>query len=171
MSIDMEKKNQYFNQALSNFMHDMASGAAIRHLADSGYTVKQIAEKLSYPTSYEQIGKTVWAHFLETGVVALEKPPTEPVIERITYVKEYGKYGRTYFRQKKERIEQPVREYVSCDFGKRRYQNEEKFLKSLEGLWERDREYILGLPWPLQTVYHVLDERMERISEMLSDTF
>lgn len=163
----MEKKNKYFNQALSNLVHDMASGGAIRHLADSGYTVKQIAEKLSYPTSLEQIGKTVWAYFLETGVIFLEKPPEEPVIEKITYEKEYGKYGRTYFRQKKEQVENPYRNYLPCDFGKRRYQDEEAFQQYLEPLWETDRDYILGLPWPLKTVYHAADERMVRIFDML----
>ncbi len=167
--MNMEKKNQYFNQALSNFVHDVASGGAIRHLADSGYTVKQISEKLSYPVSLEQIGKTVWVHFVETGVIFLEKPPQEPVIERTVYEKEYGKYGRSYFRAKKVMVERPVRKYFACDFGKRRYQDEDAFFAYLEPLWERDLEYILGLPWPLQTVYHVADERMERIFEMLQE--
>ncbi|MBR1740726.1 MAG: hypothetical protein IJ733_02435 [Lachnospiraceae bacterium] len=163
----MENKNKFFNQALSNFIHDVASGSAIRHLADSGYTVKQIAKELSYPTSEEQIGKIVWAHFVEKGVIFLEKPPAEPVLEKITYEKEYGKYGRTYFRQKKEVIENPCKKYFPCDFGRCRYQNADEFFMQLEKLWKSDREYILGLPWPLQTVWHVADERMERIFEML----
>lgn len=35
----------YFQNALSNFTHEVASGGAIRHLAEPGYTVKQITEK------------------------------------------------------------------------------------------------------------------------------
>jgi hypothetical protein len=31
----------------------------------------------------------------------------------------------------------------------------------------KDRDYILGLPWPLQTVWHVADERMIRIRKVL----
>ena len=142
-------ENKFFNRALSCFIHDVASGSAIRHLADSGLTVARIAKELSYPVSEEEIGKTVWAHYVETGIIFLEKPPEEPVIKKITYDKEYGKYGRTYFRARTEWIENPVKKYFPCDFGKRRYQNEEEFFRSLDKLWKSDREYILGLPWPL----------------------
>lgn len=165
----MEKKmkNKYFNQALSHFVHDVASGGAIRHLADSGYTVEQIAEKLSYPITKEQIGKTVWNHYMENGIILLKEPSGEPVLEKITYIKEYGKYGRVHFRQVKEQVENPVKKYLPCDFGKMKYQDEKGFMEKLEGLWARDKEYITGLPWPLVRVYHVADERMVRIFEML----
>lgn len=156
-------ENKYFNRALSNFVQDMASGAAIRHLADQGYTVEQIRKHLSYPTTEEQIGKTVWAHYVDTGVIFLDEPPKEPVIEKVTYVKEYGKYGAVHFRQKKELVDNPVKEYLPCEFGKLKYQNEALFLKNLEKLSKSDRDYILGLPWPLKTVWHVADERMRRI--------
>ena len=38
---DRRKEQDYFNEALSNFMFDMASGGAIRHLADRGYRARQ----------------------------------------------------------------------------------------------------------------------------------
>jgi len=37
-----EPKQEYFKKSLSDFTFDMASGGAIRHLADRGYTVEQI---------------------------------------------------------------------------------------------------------------------------------
>lgn len=38
-------EKDYFQNGLSNFTHEVASGGAIRHLAEPGYTVKQITEK------------------------------------------------------------------------------------------------------------------------------
>ena len=38
-----------FKQSLNNFINDFASGDAIRHLADKGYTVAQIVGMLDYP--------------------------------------------------------------------------------------------------------------------------
>ena len=67
-----EKK--YFKNALSDFTFEAASGAAIRHLADLGYTVKQITERLTYPTSYERVQKVVWEHLVNTGVLLLKEP-------------------------------------------------------------------------------------------------
>lgn len=161
-------ENKYFNRALSNFVQDVASGGAIRHMADMGYTVERIAKELNYPTTKEHIGKVVWQHYIERGIILLEEPSKEPVIEKVSYVKEYGKYGSVHFRQKKEMIDNPVKNYLPCDFGKMHYQEENTFFQNLDLLWKSDREYILGLPWPLTRVYHVADERMQRIFEKLN---
>ncbi|MDE6608016.1 MAG: hypothetical protein K2K54_09730 [Lachnospiraceae bacterium] len=100
-------EQEYFKRALSNFTYDVASGGAIRHLADVGYTVKQIMENLSYPTPYERVQKTVWEHLLDTGVILLEEPGSIKQHEAVTYVKEYNQFGKASFRrvamkQKKE---------------------------------------------------------------------
>lgn len=95
---DMEEQD-YFKEALSNFTHEAASGGAIRHLADLGYTVKQICERLDFPTSYERVQKTVWEHLLDTGVLLRREPGSEEPKERFTYVKDYNQYGRTSFRK------------------------------------------------------------------------
>lgn len=89
----------YFKEALSNFTHEAASGGAIRHLADLGYTVKQICERLDFPTPYERVQKTVWEHLLDTGVLLRREPGSEEPKERFTYVKDYNQYGRTSFRK------------------------------------------------------------------------
>lgn len=92
-------KHEYFKNALSDFTFEAASGAAIRHLADLGYTAKQIMEQLTYPTPYEKVQKTVWEHLVDTGVLLLKEPGSEKRKRNVTYVKEYGKYGRASLRQ------------------------------------------------------------------------
>lgn len=92
-------EQKYFQNALSNFTYEAASGGAIRHLADLGYSVKQIEEQLTFPTPYEKIQKTVWEHLLDTGVLLLEEPGQKRHYEKADFVKEYGKYGKTSFRR------------------------------------------------------------------------
>ena len=55
----MEGRQKYFDEALSDFVHDAASGGAIRHLVDLGYSLTQIMQALSYPTPRERVQKTV----------------------------------------------------------------------------------------------------------------
>lgn len=92
-------QQEYFQQALSNFMFDVASGGAIRHLADLGYTVEQIRKHLDFPTPYDRIQKTVWEHLLQTGVIRLQEPGTAKKQEQYEFVTEYDEYGRKSFRR------------------------------------------------------------------------
>ena len=46
----------------------------IRHLADRGYTVRQIKEMLDFPTPLDRVGQAVWQHFLKTGQVTDTEP-------------------------------------------------------------------------------------------------
>lgn len=52
-------ENQYFNEALQNFVHDFAYGGAIRHLVDLGYDTDRIIKEYHYPLSRETIEKMV----------------------------------------------------------------------------------------------------------------
>ena len=92
-------EQKYFKKALSNFAYESASGGEIRHLADLGYTVKQIMERLDFPTPYERVQRTVWEHFHNTGVLLSEEPGSEKQKEKSVYVKEYDKYGKPSFRR------------------------------------------------------------------------
>lgn len=92
-------RQEYFKNALSNFTYEAASGGAIRHLADLGYTVKQIEGRLSFPTPYVRIQKTIWEHFLDTHVVLWEEPGSGEQRETAAYVREYDAYGRASFRR------------------------------------------------------------------------
>ena len=92
-------KNEYFNHALSDFVFDLASGRAIRHLASHGYTVKQIMEKLDFSAPYEKVRQEVWDTLVNCRTILLEEPGTEKQTEKVTYVEERGKFGKTSFRR------------------------------------------------------------------------
>lgn len=94
-------KQDYFRNALSDFTYEAASGGAIRHLADLGYTVRQICDKLTYPTPYERVRKTVWQHLIDTKVVLTEEPGSGREQGKKTYTVAYDKYGRASFRLEK----------------------------------------------------------------------
>ena len=119
-------ENKYFANALSNFMHDFASGGAIRHLANQGHTVREIHDMLDYPTPMERIQDTVWKYFLETGRISLEDPEGSRTLEKVRYVRDGDAYGHESFRRVTEVAERPSEIYVKCDFGKRLYQNKKK---------------------------------------------
>ncbi len=52
----------YFQRALSDFVYDVASGGAIRHLADLGYDTDRIIKEYHYPLSRDTIDKIVRDH-------------------------------------------------------------------------------------------------------------
>ena len=162
-----KKENSYFSQSLSRFVRDVASDGAIRHLADLGYSAKQIQKDLDYPTDLEHIGNVMWEHFLSKGIISFDEPGDCDYIEKVRYVKESTSYGRTSFRRVVENVERPAHEYFLIDFGKRIYKDREAFNRQLETLDDKDRDYIDGLPWSLKPVYHVADERMKRIAKKL----
>ena len=157
--------DKIFKKALADFTLDFASGDAIRALAEKGYSVSEIHKRLDFPTPVEKIRDTVWKHFIDTGVILLEAPSAEPQ-KHVTYEKVQDSLGRTSFKQVVTE-DTELKEYVEIDFGKRIYQNKNAFEKSLEALSPEDRQYILDLPWPLTNVWHVKNERMERILKKL----
>ena len=69
-----------FNRALSDFTHDVASGGAIRHLCDKGYTVSQIMKMLDYPTPRERVEKTFTRHLSESGTLLSYRVLSEYII-------------------------------------------------------------------------------------------
>ena len=54
------KKQTGFDRALADFVNDMASGDAVRHLADSGMTVSEITARLSFPTEKKRVAEMVY---------------------------------------------------------------------------------------------------------------
>lgn len=92
-------EKEFFKKALSNFTHEVASGGAIRHLADRGYTVQQIVEKLDFPTPYESVQEVVWTHMTENRCILLMEPGCGRVQENVEYVTEYDSYGKKSFRR------------------------------------------------------------------------
>ncbi len=128
------EKQDYFRSALSNFAMDMASGDAIRHLADRGYTARQISRMLDFPTPYERIQKTIWEHYLDKKIILLKEPGSPHCQENSEFVTEYNQSGVRSFR--KVNYSQPNTPQEKCDFAKNIcwnshfFQNKE-FLSSL----------------------------------------
>lgn len=91
-------EQDFFRNALSDFTYEAASGGAIRHLTDLGYTVKQISEKLTYPTPYERVRRTVWQQLLDTKAVLTKEPGSGETRGKTEYAVEHDKYGRTSYR-------------------------------------------------------------------------
>lgn len=114
-------EQEYFRSALSDFTFEAASGGAIRHLADLGYTVKQITEKLTYPTPYERVRKTVWKHLSDTGVVLTREPEQSAGQGKAAYTVEHSKYGKASFRL--EAVSSDASEPIH--WKKRRYSEEQ----------------------------------------------
>lgn len=113
-------EQEYFKKALADFMFDAASGGAIRHLADRGYTATEILKKLDFPTPYDRIQNTIWQHFLDTGVLLLEEPGQGRTRETYAYVTDYDQYGRKSFR----RVITEVREEESVVWQEHVFQEE-----------------------------------------------
>lgn len=108
------EENRYFQEALAGFTHEAASGGAIRHLADRGYTVGEIAERLDFPTPVERVRREVWERLLDTGVILREEPGKSVRKEKASYVREYDRYGKITFRRVVESEGNPADLTVDC---------------------------------------------------------
>lgn len=185
-------ENSYFQKALSNFTHEVASGGAIRHLTDLGYTARQVADQLDFPTPFARVQQEMWQRLLETEVLLAEEP-TGGQKEKVSYVREQDQYGHSSFRRVVETsvsevplswrelrvtgdrgnfssfLERKIAEngvagsYVSCDFGILAYREPARYQRVLELLAPDQREYLEGLPWKTARVYHRLETRMRGI--------
>ena len=154
--------SKYFEKALGNMVRDVSSGDAIRHLADQGMNVYEISEQLTFPTPLTTIRDVVWKYYLDTGIISIEDPSTRKCVE-VTYVEDYDKFGRKSYRRVEKKLEIDKRKYVKVDFGKSIYADKMAFEDAIAGLEQSDRDYILSLPWPISEVWHVQNDRMDRI--------
>jgi hypothetical protein len=184
--------DKYFREALSNFTHTAASGGAIAHLADLGYTPREICNMLDFPTPYERVQETFWNHLVEQRIIVEEKSDLAKRKENVHFVTDHGSFGRTSLRRVVEIEEgeqqvdfavfrrvvyQPAvhgpaaaflmehcgpQAYISCDFG---LQKDWK----LEVLTDKQRLYIEGIPWRRKMVWHRLDLRMAEIVAALQE--
>ncbi|MBQ1548444.1 MAG: hypothetical protein IIZ61_08635 [Lachnospiraceae bacterium] len=91
--------SQYFNEALGNFVSDVANGGTIRHLTDLGYSAEEIKEHLAIKISDEKLNELIRQRKIENGTL-----PPEPGEEVKNYriVKEQTKTGKITFRKVEE---------------------------------------------------------------------
>lgn len=186
---------KFFEQALANFTFETACGGAVRHLADNGYTVRQILEKLDYPASWEQVQNTVFEHFCGKGILLLNEPEYDGVEEKPEFVLEYDSYGKASFRKaaapsgkarkkiewKESSLPAGSGELFGQFLAKKLAENgaENAYLSCDFGLWPRDKldslpyldsrqkDYIRGIPWPQARMYHRLNTVMAEIVKEL----
>lgn len=130
-------EQDYFKNALSNFVHDVASGGTICHLADLGYSVRKIADKLDFPTPYAKVQQTVWKHYVETSVILLEEPGTGKKNEQYRFVKEQNKYGTTSFRRVK--VTEDNGKIISWKTKQFQAEEREELIEYLENKFSRNR--------------------------------
>ncbi len=158
----MEERPRYFEDALSNFVHDMASGGAIRHLVDMGYSVDRIMEQLDYPTPRKRVEKTVYQYMMESGILIDTLPIEETAMKR----SRLKNVSRPFISQRlREQIQKNGEDnaYMQCPFGKWIRENQTEYLEQLSCLTGREKEYILGIPWHEDIMYHRLNDRMLEI--------
>lgn len=161
-------EGKFFKQTLQDFTADVAYGGAVRHLADQGFSIRQIQKHLDYPAPFERIQKIVWEHWVKEGVVRLEK--AERTTEKVHYVREFDEYGRATFRRVVDASETTVdirpEDYVCCGFGVLKGRNAREFEEKLGKLPPESREFVEDIPWPRQYVWIKKDERIQKILEI-----
>ena len=86
----------YFNEALGDFVQDVANGGIIRHLVDLGYTPDEIKEHLTIQISDESLMKQIRKRQIENGSI---EPGLGEQRQNYHIVKEQNAYGRISFRR------------------------------------------------------------------------
>lgn len=167
MDDDKKNNNRYFQDALSDFIYDAASGRAIRHLVDRGYTAAQIIQQLDYPTPFSKVQYTVTRYLKETGVLLAELPVPSSDLKTIPL-----KYSspEKLFSFLADRIRENGEEnsYLSCPFGAVSKKTDNGIRKAFSMLTAREREYIEGIAWEPDITYHRLNRRMLEIGVQIA---
>lgn len=163
---EWNRNHKYFQEALSDFMYDAASGRAIRHLCDSGYTAAQIAHQLNYPTSFAKIRQTITRRLKETGILMDELPASCKNIQTVT-LKQMT--PEKLFSFLAEHVRQNGEEhcFVACPFGTGvpwTDANRQKYSM----LTMREYEYLESIVWDAKIMYHMLNRRMLEISVQIA---
>lgn len=150
---------------MSDFVFDVASGGAIRHLADRGYSVDQIMEQLEFPTSRERVEKTVYRHLTETGMLR-SGMDTEGM--SVVPLKRMNACGMNGFLSGHILQNGQENSFVSCPFGMWLKKDKDRLMGYLSCLTARERDYIMGIRWEQDMMYHILNSRMAEISVQLA---
>lgn len=145
------QEQDFFRNALADFTHEAANGGAIRHLADLGYTVRQIAAQLDFPALYERVQKETWERLVDTGVILLQEPGSGRRRKRAVYVREYDKYGKASFR----RVSEGEREDGGSDIPAR--QGRKKGEEGAADICWKERAFDRGKACSLRELAGLLD--------------
>lgn len=163
----MSEEPGYFEDALSDFIHEMASAGAIRHLTDAGYSVEQIMDRLNYPTSRERVEQTVYRHMTESGILLAKLPMEEKDMKQYV-LKKPSIRELNNILQEKIHANGEENSYMSCPFGAYMQDDTAMLRKKLFSLTNREQEYIFGIRWEKNLMYHRLNSRMLEIGKQLA---
>lgn len=159
--------NKYFQDALSDFVYDAASGRAIRHLIDAGYTAAQIMRELDYPTPFEKIQHTVTRYLKETGIL-LEELPVTPTNLHTIQLNDMPQDELFSLLAQQVASNGEENSYVSCSFGFACKQASSKTVQALSMLTTREQDYLNGIEWEKKIMYHRLNRRMLEIGVQIA---
>lgn len=157
----MDNSQDYFGKAMGNFMHEMSGAGAVRHMVDQGYSIRQIMERLDYPTPQRRVEETALKHMLKQGILLERLPDFQ--YRRVTIPDLWDRKRLSeavYVRKERDGEEFS---YVLLPIA-----GLKKDKESLSCLNDREREYLNGLPWEGAAVYHRLTGRMYEIAMELS---
>lgn len=161
------KSQRYFQNALSDFTFDAAGGQAIRHLVNTGYTAEQILHQLDYPVPMTKIRQTITKYLLENGTLRKELPVVQKHLQHVYYdfMNESSIFS---FLSKRIEQDEEVNSYISCPFGINTTDAESLLSKMSLFLTKREMEYLSGIIWEPQIMYHRLNRRMLEIGIQLA---
>lgn len=147
-------ENNYFNEALSNYINDFANSGAIKHYVDLEYSIEEIIKNLDFKISKDKVAKCVYNYYIEKGTIKTSLPDsTNDYIYTTEYVKDYNKFGSTSLRKITKRTKKENTSYEKCDLGKIKYNDESKFNSIISMLPREYRKMLVDIPWPLTTIY------------------
>lgn len=163
----MGDEPRYFEDAMSDFIHEMASAGAIRHLVDAGYSIEQIMNELDYPTPRGRVEQTVYRYMTESGMLLAGLPSGKETLRQ--YCLQHPSIKElSHILQEKIHENGVDSSYVSCPFGAYMQADIGLLRKQLSCLTNREQEYIFGIRWEQDVMYHRLNDRMLEIGKYLA---
>lgn len=174
----MEKRQKYFEEALSDFVFDVAGGGAIRHLVDLGYSLDQMMQALSYPAPRQRVQNSAYRYMRESGLLLRslsERTGNDEGQEaagfRVVRLRISDRDGLHRYLYEKTEENGEAQTYISCPFGLAkeggRLPDADEIRKGLACLNRREQDYIAGIPWENRVMYHRLNSRMREIGRKL----
>lgn len=161
---EKKERQQYFQEALSDFMYDAASGGEIRHFVDLGYSVEQIMKQISFPTARSRVEKTVYRYLCESQMLRKDLLVEGFRCKRITRSKELTLVSLYQELDRYKGRNSETQSYFECPFGLMKDRGQ----REIANLSKREQDYLLGITWEHQVMYHILNSRMTEIGAKLA---
>lgn len=171
MKENKEKQN-FFQDALSNFTTEVAYGDAVKRLADEGYSVRQILDKIDYPAPKSKVEKIVFDRLCETNVILLDIPNINSFLrislnDKVGILSGKGKKNLILEKINKKCVQNGVENsYILLDFDSKDISNKKLF----PALDIRARDYIESIIIMNRKIYHQLNFTMREIMYCLCES-